>query len=73
MECDTDSLYIAFAKDTIDECVKPHLKEEWGKVKHKFFSSESNEPMSLEVKLFHSNSTINEPLENTSQNSKVLV
>ena len=29
MEMDTDSLYIAFAKDTIDECVKEELKEEW--------------------------------------------
>ena len=44
MECDTDSLYIAFAKDTIDECVKPHLKEEWDKVKYEFFSSDSDEP-----------------------------
>ena len=37
MECDTDSLYIAFAKETIDECVKPHLKEEWNKVKSQYF------------------------------------
>ena len=36
MECDTDSLYIAFTKDTIDECVKPHMKEEWDKVKNDF-------------------------------------
>ena len=26
---DTDSLYIASAKDSIDECVKPHLREAW--------------------------------------------
>ena len=29
MECDTDSLYIAFARESIDECVKPKLKEHW--------------------------------------------
>ena len=45
IECDTDSLYIAFAKDTIDECVKPELKDEWDKVKYDFFSSVSNEPI----------------------------
>ena len=39
MECDTDSLYIAFARETIDECVKPELKEEWDTEKHNFFSS----------------------------------
>ena len=40
MECDTDSLYIAFARDSIDECVKPDLLEEWYRVKWDFFSSE---------------------------------
>ena len=44
MECDTDSLYLALAKDTIDECVKPDLKKEWDKMTHKFFASDSNEP-----------------------------
>ena len=29
MECDTDSLYIAFAKNNIDECVKPELRDKW--------------------------------------------
>ena len=29
MEMDTDSLYIVFARDTIDDCVKPELREEW--------------------------------------------
>ena len=48
IECDTDSLYIAFAKDTIDECVKPELKDEWDKVKYNFFSSDSNEPIEFE-------------------------
>ena len=50
MECDTDSLYIAFAKETIDECVKPHLKEEWNKVKSQYFSSESEEPIEFNGK-----------------------
>ena len=39
MECDTDSLYIAFARDTIDECVKPELKERWEQEKWNFFSN----------------------------------
>ena len=29
MECDMDSLYIAFAKSDIDDCVKSELKEKW--------------------------------------------
>ena len=33
MECDTDSLYIAFARDTIDECVKPEMRERWNNEK----------------------------------------
>ena len=40
MEMDTDSLYIAFARDTIDECVKDGLKDDWKKEKYKWFSSE---------------------------------
>ncbi len=40
MEMDTDSLYIAFAEDTIDECVLPEKKSEWMKRKWDFFSSE---------------------------------
>ena len=50
MECDTDSLYIAFAKDTIDECVKPHLKEEWDKVKYKLFALDSIGPIEFKGK-----------------------
>ena len=38
MEMDTDSLYIAFAKPTIDECVKPLLREEWMREKWNWFS-----------------------------------
>ena len=38
MECDTDSLYVAFARDTIDECVKPEMLENGGlKVRMVFF------------------------------------
>ena len=29
MECDTDSLYIAFAIGNIDECVWPELRDKW--------------------------------------------
>ena len=42
MEMDTDSLYIAFARDTLDECVKPELREEWATEKWKWFSSDDN-------------------------------
>ena len=40
MEMDTDSLYIAFSRETLDECVNPHLKEEWKKEKYKWFASD---------------------------------
>ena len=40
MEMDTDSLYIALARETINECVDPRLKDEWDVEKWKFFSSE---------------------------------
>ena len=43
MEMDTDSLYIAFARDTIDDCVKPELREKWKVEKWKWFSSDDNE------------------------------
>ena len=39
MEMDTDSLYIAFARDKIDDCVKPELREEWIREKWIWFSS----------------------------------
>ena len=48
MQCDTDSLYIAFARETIDECVKPGLEEEWSRVKWDFFSSEDDTTMDFE-------------------------
>ena len=48
MECDADSLYIAFAKETIDECVKPELRDEWDRVKYNFFSSDSRELVEFE-------------------------
>ena len=40
MKTDTNSLYIAFARETIDDCVKDDLREEWGKEKWKWFSSD---------------------------------
>jgi hypothetical protein len=43
METDTDSLYIAFAADNLDDCVKEGLEEEWNREKYKFFSSDSQE------------------------------
>ena len=29
MECDIESLYIAFANANIDDCVKPELRDKW--------------------------------------------
>ena len=44
MEMDTDSLYIAFARDTIDECVKPEYRgEKWINEKRKWFSAEHDD------------------------------
>ena len=45
MEMDTDSLYIAFADENIDNCVKPNLREKWAQVKWDWFSSEDQETM----------------------------
>ena len=39
LEMDTDSLYIAFAHDSIDECVKEDKKDTWEEEKWKWFSS----------------------------------
>ena len=36
MECDTDSLYLAIARPTLDDCVKPELKTEWNSEKYNF-------------------------------------
>ena len=38
MACDTDQLYIAFARETIDECVKPELVDKWEVEKWKWFA-----------------------------------
>ena len=51
MECDTDSLYIAFARDSIDDCVKPHLKEEWNIEKLNFLSSQDTSPREFAGKI----------------------
>ena len=45
MEMDTDSLYIAFADENIDNCVKPELREKWAQVKWDWFSSEDQTTM----------------------------
>ena len=50
MECDTDSLYIALGRSTIDECVLPEKKENWLKNKYRFFSTDSKEMMDFEGK-----------------------
>ena len=40
MESDTDLLYIAFERDSIDECVKAQLEEELNTEKWNWFCSE---------------------------------
>ena len=45
MESDTDSLYIAFAKRDIDDCVKPEIKEKWLEEKWVWFSSDDTQTM----------------------------
>ena len=48
METDTDSLYIAISKDTIDECVRPDKLDDWKKRKYEYFASDSEEPVTFE-------------------------
>ena len=43
MECDTDSLYIAISRDTLDDCVKDELKDDWKIRKYDFLASDSLE------------------------------
>ena len=50
MECDTDSLYIALGRPTIDECVLPEKLENWLKNKFRFFSSDSEKLMKFDGK-----------------------
>ena len=45
MECDTDSLYIAIARDTLEECVKPELIKEFHRVKNEFLASQDETPI----------------------------
>ena len=48
METDTDSLYIAISKETIDECVRPDKLDDWNKRKYNYFASDSEELMNFE-------------------------
>ena len=50
MECDTDSLYLALARPTIDECVKPGKLQDWWKEKYKYFASKSEKPIMFDGK-----------------------
>ena len=47
MEIDTDSFYMALARDTIDECVKPELRNEWEREKWKFLVLKDPTPMNF--------------------------
>ena len=47
MGIDTDSFYMALARDTIDECVKPELRYEWETEKWKFLTLEDKTLMNF--------------------------
>ena len=47
MEIDTDSFYMALARDTIDECVKTELRYEWETEKWKFLTLEDKTLMNF--------------------------
>ena len=38
-ECDTDSLYLAIARESVEECVKPEMVESWNANKHLYLAS----------------------------------
>jgi hypothetical protein len=41
LEMDTDSNYFAFSEDSVEELIKPHMREEYEKNKYMFLTSES--------------------------------
>ena len=41
IECDTDSLYFALARDSLDECVRPEMKDSWEKSRDSVLCSQS--------------------------------
>lgn len=57
MKYDTDSLYIAFGRDSIDDCVKPELLDDWIKEKWDYVFSEDPRPIEFEEK-YYSISTV---------------
>ena len=48
IETDTDSLYIAIARETLDECVKPEKLQHWFRKKYDYFASDSEELVSFD-------------------------
>ena len=48
METDTDSLYIAIARSTLDECVHPDRLSSWKRQKYDYFVSDSKERILFE-------------------------
>ena len=50
MQTDTDSLYLALARSTIDECVRPEKLEDWWEKKYKYFASDSEKPIMFDGK-----------------------
>ena len=41
IECDTDSLYFALGRDSLDECVRPEMKDSWENSKDSVLCSQS--------------------------------
>ena len=48
MYCDTDSIYLAISEDTLDDCVKLGLEEEWNREREKFIASTDNRLVEFE-------------------------
>ena len=42
IECDTDSLYFALGRDSLDECVRPEMRTSWEKSKDSILCSQSD-------------------------------
>ena len=50
METDTDSLYLAIARSSLEECVLPEKLQNWRENKSNFFASDSQEPVIFDRK-----------------------
>ena len=49
--CDTDSLYLAISEDSLDQCVKPEMVQEWENEKQKFLASDDETLVKFDGKM----------------------